>query len=398
MFEKIILRRSDKGPALSAGELAEALLFYQNVHVILDFASLNGLISQIGMPTIVSLLSRPNVSAVYCEDALGTRTETTNNISTHSFIAYSFAGDQKSGQLTSRKKLLEYILIKKHGYNKKQAKRLVERFRLKVPFRKHSDNHFIDGGIIKAAEQDLYDDSFIRNSVSLALKHLIGTENIPPNYDFKVQVNDSGFYIDTNLNFKIINESLKRRNPNAGDTSPASLIGNIMHARADTILASYYGGEFYTSNLTSDIICLKYAELLRRIGLEKNELDEFSEIVISTGPSLREVINNKERTFDEFLKMLDKSQRFREWASGVNPDEKLVKEYWNEVSAEGWIDKLPSKGLRYIIGTTLGAIEPVTGHIVSVADSFLLDKILGGWRPSHFVEQTLKPFIDKDGE
>ncbi len=40
MFEKIILRRSDKGPGLTAGELAEALLFYQNVHIVLDFSSL----------------------------------------------------------------------------------------------------------------------------------------------------------------------------------------------------------------------------------------------------------------------------------------------------------------------------------------------------------------------
>ncbi len=71
MFEKIVLRRSDKGLALSAGELAEALLFYQNVHIILDYGSLSGLISQIGMPAIVSLVSRPNVSAIYCEGLPG---------------------------------------------------------------------------------------------------------------------------------------------------------------------------------------------------------------------------------------------------------------------------------------------------------------------------------------
>ena len=124
MFEKIILRRSDKGPALSAGELAEALLFYQNVHIILDYACLSGLISQIGMPAINSLLTRPNVSAVYCEDSLATRTETKNNIASHSFIAYSFAGDKDVGQLHSRNKILEYMLNKKHGYNKNKRKGL----------------------------------------------------------------------------------------------------------------------------------------------------------------------------------------------------------------------------------------------------------------------------------
>ena len=397
MFEKIVLRRSDKGPALSAGELAEALLFYQNVHIILDQSSLAGLISQIGMPAIVSLVSRPNVSAIYSEEGLGTHTEIKNNIPTYSFIAYSFVGSKDVGQLRSKQKRLEFILHRQ-GYKKAPAKKLVERFRFKVPIRKLTSNHFIDGGIIEAAKQDLFDDAFVQDSVRIALKYMIGPGNIPPNFTFTVQSSDSEFHINSDLNFQEINELLKRKNPNAGDISLAHLIGNVLDARADTILASYYGGEFYTSDVTSEIIRLKYAELLRRIGIEKKELEEFSKIVLSTGPSLREVINSKERTFDEFLTILDKSQRFREWAKGVNPDEKLVKEYWSEVSADGWIDKLPSKALRYILGTTISAIEPLTGLAVSAADSFLLEKILGGWRPSHFVERTLKPFIDKEEE
>jgi hypothetical protein len=396
MFEKIILRRSDKGPTLTAGELAEALLFYQNVHLVLDFGSLNGLITQIGMPNLVALVSRPNVSAVYCQNQLATHTETKNNIATHAFIAYSIAGDQEYGQLTSRRKVLEFILIKKHGYDKKRAKRLVERFRLKVPFRDLTSDHFISGGIVEAAQQDLSDDSFIHDSVILALRDTIGTENVPKNFIYKAHLNDSKFQIETDLNFEDINAFIKKKGVKDGDISPAHLIGNVLNARADTIFSSYYGGEFYTSNLTSDIIRLKYSELLRRIGIEKNELKEFSEIVISTGPSLREVINSKERSFNEFLIVLDKSKRFREWAKGVNPDEKLVKEYWSEVSSEGWIDKLPSKALRYALGTAIGAIEPITGHAVSVADTFLLDKIIGGWRPSHFIDNTLKPFIDKN--
>ena len=210
MFEKIVLRRPDKGPALTAGELAEALLFYQNVHLVLDFGSLDGLIRQIGMPTLVSLLTRPNISAVYCDNSLATRTETKNNIATHSFIAYSLAGDQEVGQLNSRKKKLEWILTKKHGYNKKQAKRLVERFRLKVPFRDLTNNHFIDGGIIEAAKEDLIDESFIHNSVRLALIDILGADNVPNNFIFKPHTGQSEFRIETDLNFLEINDVVKK--------------------------------------------------------------------------------------------------------------------------------------------------------------------------------------------
>lgn len=396
MFEKIVLRRSDKGPALSAGELAEALLYYQNIHIVFDYGSFIGLVSQIGMPTLLSLLSRPNVTATYCEESLATQTTTTPTGPIYQFIAYSIVGDQESGTITNRKKKIEFALSKK-GYEKKQARRFAERFRVKVPFRKLSDDHFVKGGIIEAAKLDLYDEAFVSESIRLSIIERVGKELLPSSMTFNVYPDANQFRIDTNIDFAPINEVLKRIEPNHGDLTPAHLVGNILNARADTILASYLGGEFYTSDLTSNIIRLKHNELLRRIGIEKSELQEFSSIVIDDSPSLRETINSGEKSFDEFLTLLDKSEKFKEWIQGVNPDEKLVKEYWEQVSSEGWIDRLPVKSIRYLIGATIGVIEPITGHAVSIADSFLLEKLAGGWRPSHFVERKLKPFLS-DGQ
>ena len=36
MFEHIVLRRSDGGNAISAGQIAQALLFYKRVHAIIE--------------------------------------------------------------------------------------------------------------------------------------------------------------------------------------------------------------------------------------------------------------------------------------------------------------------------------------------------------------------------
>jgi hypothetical protein len=100
----------------------------------------------------------------------------------------------------------------------------------------------------------------------------------------------------------------------------------------------------------------------------------------------------------------------------MGPDANLVAEYFKEVRKEGWISKLPAKGIRYVVGLGVGgaaaaaataAVGPAIGSAIgatvgtvasaawSAADTFLLDK-LKGWRPNHFVDGKLKPFLDPD--
>lgn len=162
------------------------------------------------------------------------------------------------------------------------------------------------------------------------------------------------------------------------------------------MFSSHYGGDFYTSEMASTIIRIKHDELLKRAGINTEELKEFNEIILDETPSLREVVNSGVRDFSEFLKLLDKSQKFREWTQGVNPDEKLVKAYFRDITSEGWVSGLPAKALRYVLGSVVTAVEPVLGTIGSAADTLVTEKLLGGWRPSHFIEKKLKPFLQQE--
>jgi hypothetical protein len=340
---------------------------------------------------------RPNVSAIYCEETLGTRTDRIGTSEYHSFVAFTFTGSQEVGQL-SRKKRIEYILTRK-GYEKRAAKKFAERFRDLVPIRKLSDDYFLPGGVVSAAVNDIQDQKFVHEAVCRVLSQTVGAPQLLGDFRFEILPNPTGFQIATDLNFNGINEARKRCDPHLGDISPAHIVNEILMARADTALASHYGGEFYTSQVTSQIVRLRYSELLKRTGIGAEELRQINEIIVADSPSVREVINRGERTFDEFLSLLEKSQRFREWIKGVHPDERVVKAYFKEVTAEGWISKLPSKSIRYVLGVIVGLVHPVTGLILSAADSLLLEKLLGGWRPSHFVEGRLIPFLEtRDNE
>lgn len=392
MFEKIVLRRSEKGPPPTVGEIAEALLFYQNVHLVLDHSTLSTLIASIGMPRLLDLIARPNVSAVYCEESLGTYTNRVGVIEHHSFVAFTFSGNKEVGLIKSRTKRLEYIL-ERHGYEKRQARKLVERFRQRVPIRKLSDDYFLPGGVVKAASDDLLDPKFVHEAIRRVLSHTVGIPSILGDFRFEIIPSSAGFRIVTNLEFSSINAYRKHHDPRLDDISPAHLVTEILVARADTSLAAHYGGEFYTSDLSSQIIRLRYAELLKRMGIEAEEIRQLKEIVIPDSPSIKEIIDSGERTFDEFLSLLEKSQRFRDWIQGVNQDEKLVQVYLRDVTAEGWISKLPSKTLRYVLGSLVSLVAPTVGLILSAGDSLFLEKMLGGWRPSHFVSGKLEPFL-----
>ena len=370
-------------------------MFYQNVHLVLDYGSLVELIKKIGMPNLLSLLSRPNVSAVYSEETLGTRTDTLGPLKTHEFVAFMFTGDQTVGHLKKCKKRLEYI-VERQGYKKKQARKLVERFRRHVPIKKLSGNYFVNGGIVKSAWADINDQEFIHEAMRRVLAREIDSDLVPSDFTFEISPMNQKFQIITNIDFNSINSKRKQSIPELSEVTPAHFINKVLEARADTVLASHYGGDFYTSEISSTIIRLKHQELLRRIGIDKSELREFQDIVLDQAPSLREILNSGERTFPEFLKVLDKSQKFREWTQGVNPDEKLVKAYFRDVTSEGWISKLPSKVVRYVLGSVATAVAPVAGAVGSLADTLVAEKLLGGWRPSHFIEKKLKPFLQAD--
>lgn len=57
MFETIIVRRHvNNGQAIDAGLLAETLLFYDNIHIVVDAGTLFGLANKIGTDNVLSLL------------------------------------------------------------------------------------------------------------------------------------------------------------------------------------------------------------------------------------------------------------------------------------------------------------------------------------------------------
>ena len=392
MFELVVLRRAEGGLPISAGQIAEALLYYRRVHVFIDRGTLFGLIKQLGPSAVLGLLQRSDFSAVYCEEILGTHTESVGAFQVQSFAAFTLAGDQTAGQLNSVTDRLPYE-IERQGVDRKTAKRFADAFLRRVPVRRFSGDHFVQGGVTEAAKRDLLDITYTKQAIRRTLALSPGGYDPGESFKFDVIDTDIGMHVFTDIDFLAINA---RR---AGLPSPpdpltiAHLLSTIQDARADIALASHYGGDFVTSEVASAIIRVRHEELLRRASLNQESRQQFAEVVLPDTPRLAEVIDSNERTFAEFLALLDRADRFKRWLHSVNPDEGLVRTYLRDVSSESWINSLPTKGARYVITQALDATNPVIGLVAGIVDNFLIEKLLGGWRPNHFVSKALGPFV-----
>ncbi|MBV1883885.1 MAG: hypothetical protein KUG82_19760 [Pseudomonadales bacterium] len=397
MFERVVLRRSLDGPAITVGEIAEALLFYQSVHIVLDYSSLVGLIKTIGMSNILKLLSLPEVKATYLEEMTGIHTEQTPTGPEHSLVAFMLTGHQGIDQLTSRKKRLEHVL-ERQGYKKSEARRLVERFRKCVSYKKLGDDYYVKGGLIPAARIDLLDNEYVAEASRVIAQRLLESQSLPADFFFRIDSRGEKFRVSTNINFDLVSNIQQAKDKNAGQYTSAHVASELLNASIGLIFAGHYGGDFYTSEPESEIIQLRQRFLLHRFQLDRLEISQFREVALKGSPSIAEAINQGHRSFEEFLELLSSARKFKTWLKGKSPDESLVSGYLEDVISASWLSRVPGKVLRYVIGASVGAVDPTTGLALSAGDSFFLERLVAGWKPNQFITEKVKPFVDPEGE
>lgn len=397
MFESTVLRRSPEGYATTFGEIAEALLYYQKVHIIIDRGTLVALVKQIGTNRLLTLISNPRLSSVYTEEILATKTDAIGPFETHLYTALTISGHQDVGQykdITER----VYRTLEQEGIERSVAKRFAKRFTDRVPARKLSGNHFLPGGIPEAGKKDLFDQAFRLAAVRTIVASMSGGYRLGEDLKFDVVDSDLGMYVFHNLDLNAIDLYRRSNAPATDAITVAQILNNALEARADLTFALHYGGDFVTSRAGSNLMRVRHSEILRRSNLNNESKQQFHEVTLPDAPTVSEVIDSGERSFEDFFRLLDRSARFKTWLSTVNPDDDLVRSYVREITAEGWVQSLPVKILRYLFVTAVESSNPLLGLAAGLNDTFVLDKMLGGWRPNHFIKARLGPFVSTNNQ
>jgi hypothetical protein len=401
MFEGITIRggQSNFDRSIDIGSFAEALLFYQNVHLILDRSSISSLVKSIGIDNLRLLLDRGYCSATFLRDNVAVYSQPIvgTPFSEHGFVSFQLAskGGEKRA-LHNREHIVDSLLrVKDTDIPRGKIERLSER----ITVRSTKDLSITSIGPLESARADLDDTDYLRTTVAKLLSLWVPEYELKPQDFIKVKSRGERFLIDTNLDFERLNSFYHQRvSPSHSSVTPALLVERVLSTRIDIAFALKYGTDIIVSDLSSQLMQLRIQGLLERRIASASNLTRFEDMIIPNTKSIREAINSGDLVFSDFLKLLEEAQKFKLWLKGVAPDGDLVDNYYKEISKKHWVDRLSTKVTRFSLFTLgglsldalgLGGLGTATGVMLSTADAFLVDRMLGGWKPNQFVEDHL---------
>ena len=257
MFDFVVFRRTDLD-FIDAGLLAETLLFYQKVHIVLDQGSLQELTKIIGLEQLVDLLDRPNITASFQRNM-------TAVIQTSGLILYNYTIFSATPPTAKRKQMTDrsYVqyLVERQTGNTKVARRLSVKLCDKLAFSPLPESGNGIDDILGAAAGDIRDEIYIRDAIVRAMSITAPEIELPANWRFSVQFVGSHqggqpqFAVDTNLNFDALNEKFHQRvPPSFASLSPAYLLTFICSARDAQYISSKHMSELIIDPVTSEIM------------------------------------------------------------------------------------------------------------------------------------------------
>lgn len=390
MFQKICIKPNEYSFPTDIGFIAENLLFYKQVILIVGPDTLQILLNNCNLDILQELVSAQFLKICVPENFLGVISNTAPT------------GQIINDVCTMRLKDVdtEELLFKGffHSTGRRgHSKRLTQKL---LPF---IETVTYDENICENVRHDLSEQAFTKSAILDTIKHYIPDLDLAANQiQYEWVKTSTGYIFQTNLNYEKLN-GLIPNNPDGKIINPTGFISNILNTRGDMHLASSLNAEIATTAINTSLMKLRFKELYESITKHQDDIFQFNDFTLSNGYAIREAINSGDREFKDFLEILHKAEKFKSWLENISDDKSILKEYHEAVTKETWIDKLPSKGLRWsfftgaglVLDATLtGGLATAIGLGVSLGDAFLLDKVVKGWKPNVFVEKKLKKFIN----
>lgn len=391
MFETITIKSKETTEqTIDIGFLAECLFFYRTVNLLVNKKSLPELFEFCGIDEVRELIKVGRLNLYIREDSL---------------LAAAFPS--KSGQLydiqnwsgnaLNQELMLMESFLKLTGSNELSKVLTNEFLTLTKPFKYNK-------GILEEINADLADKNYLAKAIVSSIK-FSNPDNVPSFKDITAGYYQVGNHQIGNKIFKANKFECNIEFNKYKNVTPSNIILNIAEARGDIHIASHFNSEIANKPIHSSLIQDRFNSIFDKFEKNEKGIAGFQEVVLNDYKPIGATLRKKEKTFKDFIKILEKADKFRDWLDKVPDDKNIIAEYHKAVTTETWADKLPSKGARFAIFTTAGivfdalitgGIGTIVGVAIGASDTFLVDKIIKGWKPNQFIDDELKDFLPKN--
>jgi hypothetical protein len=254
-------------------------------------------------------------------------------------------------------------------------------------------------GILEEIKSDLKDKDYVSRAIASSVNfwnpnNQINSKDIKADYYENGQIGPfTAHKFETNINFEQYE-----------NVSASSVILNIAEARGDIHISSNFNSEIADKPIYSYLIQERINTLINKFEKSEKGISTFQEIILPDYKPIGASLRSNEIAFKDFVKLLDKSEKFRDWLLKVDNDKNVIAEYHKAVTSETWADKLPSKGIRFSLFTgagiaidalLTGGIATAVGIALGAGDTFIVDKLIKGWKPNQFIDDELTKILTK---
>lgn len=157
----------------------------------------------------------------------------------------------------------------------------------------------------------------------------------------------------------------------------------------------YLAEEFESQNTSpffpiGDLLEIKARRLMRH---RERSVNLWSLLEINGVPDFATVDFTKNSTFSDLLRVFSSKDAaaFRKWFQEKQElsEKEILAGYVSVLKQVPWIERLPTKVLRFAITTGVGLI-PVAGQLVSAFDTFVVNRLFRGHSPRFFIDDLTK--------
>lgn len=372
------------------GRILEVMLYYDRVHLMMSAQLFTSLWDELGPDDFYVLLDHPTITTTLTPEVLGIQNNIGSLVTTHRPVSIKVAG--REGSLVADKDDVGTLLHMLGGPPKRPSGTWGQVNRL-VKLAKRSRYAKILGGSAQSRER-LF--SLIRDpdTLKLFVRGWAAASGQILNEAAMQQAKIST--IELGEEFTILS-TIPMENIVSGWNPRETwgvILANVQDYAVDLYLSDAHGADIVTTPAVAEIASARVDLSLQRAHRNRGQLSSFEELVFEEAHGFADAFNGGLITFSEAIKVIDKSRRFRTWTRGLAPDADLINEYHRAVTRETVLKSLPASIARFAIfngaGMTADAMVPGTGLVASAIDTFIVERLLSGWRPNIFVRNMRK--------